>query len=348
MDISGSYTLYAPREEVWKALLDPETLKRAVPGCESLEPIGENEYAVRMNVGVAGVRGIYDGTLQVLDAQKPASYRMVVDGAGTRGILHGDGTLHLEAKDAGTTVVRYTGQAQLGGGIASVGMRMAGGAANMLIRQYFVRLAGLLPNMPATAEAPAPAMAATASAPAAPDTASPAIAESEPTLPEPPPASESTPAAVDAPALVNPGMSEASPGMMPSTGDDVGAQNRSSQLDAAPAADANAAPATAVEPASTPIPEPTAEETPAPEPMAERTPMPVDAMMPPPTAPIHPPQPASLASAAAPAATPAAAPVKASVADPARTPRMTVGWRAALFITVLVVVLLIVWLFIRQ
>jgi uncharacterized protein len=344
MDISGSYTLYAPREEVWKALLDPEALKRTVPGCESLEQIGENEYAVRMSVGVAGVKGVYDGTLQVLDAQKPDSYRMVVDGAGTRGILHGDGTLHLEAKDASTTVVRYTGQAQLGGAIASVGMRMAGGAANMIIKQYFVRLAKLLPSMPATSEAPSPAMAAMASAPAAPEVTSPALAESEPPQPETSPASEPSPAAIDAPALVNPEMSGVSPGMMPSTSDEVGAQ--SSQAYAAPATDVNTAPATAAEPAPTPMPEPAAEETPAPEPepMAERAPMPVDALMPPPTAPIHPPQPASLAAAPA----PAAAPVKASEASPTPTPRMSSAWRAGLIIVVLVVVLLIVWLLIRQ
>ncbi|HET8907709.1 MAG TPA: hypothetical protein VFN11_12175, partial [Ktedonobacterales bacterium] len=234
--------------------------------------------------------------------------------------------------------------------IASVGMRMAGGAANLLIKQYFVRLADLLPSMPATSEAPSLAMAAMTSVPAAPDAASPTIAESEPPQPEQASASEPTPAAMDAPALVNPGMSGVSPGMMPSAGDDAGAQR--SQVDAAPATDVNAAPETAAQPASTPMPEPTptAEETPAPEPMAapvptaESAPMQVDAMMPPPTAPIHPPQPASLASAAAPAATP----VKAPVADQARTPLMNFPWRAGLFIAVLVVVLLIVWLFIRQ
>ena len=42
MDISGSYTLNAPREQVWDALFDPHTLKRAVPGCESLNRVGDN------------------------------------------------------------------------------------------------------------------------------------------------------------------------------------------------------------------------------------------------------------------------------------------------------------------
>ena len=165
MDISGSYTLHAPREQVWDALLDPDILKRTVPGCESLERTGDNEYAARLHVGVAGIRGIYDGTLKVLDTLQPDSYRLIVDGTGTRGILHGDGMVRLEAHDPGETVVRYSGQARLGGTVASVGMQVASGAANMLIKQYFAHLADLLPTS-ATAAVASEAAAVSVAAPA--------------------------------------------------------------------------------------------------------------------------------------------------------------------------------------
>lgn len=154
MDISGSYTLYAPRERVWAALLDPDMLKQAIPGCERLDKEGEDTYLLRLSVGVAAVKGVYDGTLRLADPQPPQRYRMIVDGKGTRGVLHGDGTLALEARDANTTVVSYSGQAQLGGPIAGVGMRIAGSAANMLIKSYFARLTDALAE-----GAPAPASA---------------------------------------------------------------------------------------------------------------------------------------------------------------------------------------------
>jgi uncharacterized protein len=169
MNISGSYTLNAPREQVWNALLDPDLLKRAIPGCESLEPTGDNQYAVRLNVAVAGVKGVYQGTLQMLDAQKPESYRVVLDGAGTRGIVHSDGVLRLETNAAGTTDLHYTGQAQLGGALASLGAQVASGAANMLVKQYFGRMADLLPAMPA----PAPVAASAAPPVPEPDVALP-------------------------------------------------------------------------------------------------------------------------------------------------------------------------------
>lgn len=183
MNISGSYTLRAPREQVWDALLDPNTIRQAVPGCESLEQTGDNQYAMRLNVGVAGVKGVYNGDLRVLDAQKPETYRVVIDGTGARGILHGGGVVRLEASDASTTIVHYTGQAQLGGALASLGMQVASGAANMLIKQYFVRLTNLLPAAPI-----APVAADFAAAPMASESST-AAATTEPAPPAEPVAS---------------------------------------------------------------------------------------------------------------------------------------------------------------
>ena len=144
MEITGSYTVYAARDRVWAALLDPDLLQRTIPGCEELERIGEDTYRMRLHVGVAAVKGTYDGKLRLADLKPPESYRLTAEGSGARGVLRGDGMLILEARDAATTVVSYTGQAQLGGPIAGVGMRVAGGAANMIIKSYFSKLADIL------------------------------------------------------------------------------------------------------------------------------------------------------------------------------------------------------------
>ena len=162
MDISESYTLHAPCEQVWDTLLAPDTLRRSVPGCESLEQTGNASYAVRLNVTIDEIQGVYDGTLHLLDMRKPEMYRMVVDGAGVRGDLHSSAALRLEVKDADTTVVHCSGQARLGGAIASVDTEAADGAANKLVRQYFDQLVELLPDTSAGITAPdAPATTVT-------------------------------------------------------------------------------------------------------------------------------------------------------------------------------------------
>jgi uncharacterized protein len=202
MDISGSYTLSAPREQVWDALLDPNIVTRTVPGCESVEQTDDNQYAIRLNVGVAGLKGFYDNTLRVLDAQKPEMYRIIVDGTGVRGILHGDGVVRLEARDASTTVVHYTGQAQLGGAIAGLGMQVASGAANMLIKQYFTRLADLLPPAPIAATVSAAPMAIASESSAATAPAAPVATDEQPIVSPLPDATPAETFATPAPAPV--------------------------------------------------------------------------------------------------------------------------------------------------
>lgn len=155
MDISGSYTLNYPRERVWDALLDPDLLRRAVPGCQTLERVAEDTYHIGLSIGIAAVKGVYTGTLRLADLRPPDHLRMVVDGKGARGNLHGDGTLTLTAPSVDSTTITYTGQAQLNGPIAAVGNRLAGGAASMLIKMFFSRLGAALKEGEA-AEQPEP------------------------------------------------------------------------------------------------------------------------------------------------------------------------------------------------
>ena len=39
MNLNGETIIAAPPETVWRALNDPDVLRRAIPGCESLEKI---------------------------------------------------------------------------------------------------------------------------------------------------------------------------------------------------------------------------------------------------------------------------------------------------------------------
>jgi carbon monoxide dehydrogenase subunit G len=137
MDIEGTYTFQdAPVERVWQLLLDPQVLARTIPGCDRLEPVGEDTYEATMNVGVSAVKGVYTGRVTISDKQAPHHFHIAVEGSGTRGFIKGEGTLDLTQQN-GHTVARYKGTAQLGGAIAGVGMRMVGGAAKMLINQFF-------------------------------------------------------------------------------------------------------------------------------------------------------------------------------------------------------------------
>ena len=45
MQVEGQYTINAPIERVWAYLQDPAGLQACIPGCEKLEPRGEEVLA---------------------------------------------------------------------------------------------------------------------------------------------------------------------------------------------------------------------------------------------------------------------------------------------------------------
>ena len=120
MKISGSYTLPLPRERAYQIMQDPEILARAIPGCESLEKIGPDEYRMKMKMALASLSGAFEGKVRITEQTPPESFRLVVEGSGKIGFVKGDGLLKLSPVEGGTEV-SYDGEAQVGGTMAAVG-----------------------------------------------------------------------------------------------------------------------------------------------------------------------------------------------------------------------------------
>ncbi len=144
MKLEGSYKVAAPRDIVWKYLLNPEVLARAMPGCEKLDPNPDGSYSAELKMGIAMVRGTYRGRVEILDPVPPEHFRMKVEGQGSGGFLKGEGTLTL-AESGSETLISYTGEAQVGGLFASVGQRMILTAARQIVEQFFQAFAKQVP-----------------------------------------------------------------------------------------------------------------------------------------------------------------------------------------------------------
>lgn len=134
MDVSGDYVFDAPQQLVWDALLDPNVLGSIMPGGKGFEQTGENQYGGVLEVKVGPVQGTFQGQIVLSDIVPPESYQIVVDGKGATGFVKGTGNLHLEPRDQ-QTYLQYSGTAQVGGRIASVGQRLIDSAARSIIRQ---------------------------------------------------------------------------------------------------------------------------------------------------------------------------------------------------------------------
>jgi carbon monoxide dehydrogenase subunit G len=139
--ISGTYTLPLSQERAYAVMQDPDVLARAIPGCESLEKVGPDEYRMKMKMALASLSGAFEGKVRITEQTPPNSFRLVVEGTGRIGFVKGDGLLKLSPAEAGGTEVAYEGEAQVGGTIAAVGQRLIDGTAKTMIKKFFDKLA---------------------------------------------------------------------------------------------------------------------------------------------------------------------------------------------------------------
>jgi len=133
--LQGEYIFDGPREEVWEIVRDPEVLATALPGTQSLEQVGESEYAGTMHVRIGPVAGVFAGKIIVSDEVPPESCTLEVEGKGAPGFANGTGHMSLTEQEDGRTLLRYEGDMQVGGRIASVGQRLIDSASKSMIAQ---------------------------------------------------------------------------------------------------------------------------------------------------------------------------------------------------------------------
>jgi hypothetical protein len=141
MEMQGSRRLAVTQQQAWDALNDPQVLKVCIPGCEKVEPAGDNQYAIGMGVKVGPVAAKFAGKIRLQDVQPPTSYTLTFEGnGGAAGFGKGSAKVNLAppAEGAGCELT-YTAQAQVGGRIAQVGQRLVDGVAKSMAEDFFRR-----------------------------------------------------------------------------------------------------------------------------------------------------------------------------------------------------------------
>ncbi len=137
--IQGSVVVDAPCEDVYNLLLDPELMKQVVnkiPGIsvERLEQVSENEYNGAATIGVAMVKGTYDGKITILEQRVGEYVKLRGEGKGGGNWTTGEAELTLSQQD-GKTLMSYLGQGNISGQLASVGQRLVDTVGRQFVDQ---------------------------------------------------------------------------------------------------------------------------------------------------------------------------------------------------------------------
>ena len=140
MELTGEYTIPAPREKVWQALNDPEVLAACIPGCEELEKVSDTAFTAKAKIKIGPVSVKFAGAVTLEDLDPPKGYSIVGEGkGGVAGFAKGGAKVTLDDV-AGETVLHYIADAQVGGKLAQIGSRLIAGTARKLADRFFSAL----------------------------------------------------------------------------------------------------------------------------------------------------------------------------------------------------------------
>ena len=139
MDLKGEQQLSGTPEQIYNLLQDPDTLASIMPGCDELILVGEDAYEGTIKAKIGPVSSQYKANFKISDKNPPNGYSLHIDGQGPGGFVRGETRIDLEANDDGT-LLKYSGNATVGGKIASIGQRLVESGAKIIIRQGFKAL----------------------------------------------------------------------------------------------------------------------------------------------------------------------------------------------------------------
>jgi len=143
MKLGGSYKLNVRKEVVWKALNDPDTLKKCIPGCEIFEKESDTIFNVTATNQIGSMNATFSGKVVLSNIQKNEGYTLSGEGQSSVGFANGRADVKLKEENEVTTLV-YEVNITVGGKIAQLGSRLIDGVAKKMSDYFFGRFSDLV------------------------------------------------------------------------------------------------------------------------------------------------------------------------------------------------------------
>ena len=143
MKLAGSYKLNVKKEVVWKALNDPNILKRCIPGCETFIKDTSNTFNATATNQIGPMNATFSGIVTLSKIKENESYTLSGEGQSSVGFANGSANVKLIEENEITTLT-YVVNVNVGGKIAQLGSRLIDGVAKKMSDYFFGRFADLV------------------------------------------------------------------------------------------------------------------------------------------------------------------------------------------------------------
>lgn len=182
MHMTGEQRIAAPRQRVWEALNDPETLRASIPGCQTLTKEGDDRFIATVEVKIGPIGARFKGDVSLTDLEPGKGYTITGQGnGGIAGSAKGSAKVQLSDDGAGT-LISYVVEAEVGGRMAQLGGPIIDATAKNLSAKFFSKFGEIVSGASeaTTAGSAAPPASAPAATPAPALTAAPRTSTAAP------------------------------------------------------------------------------------------------------------------------------------------------------------------------
>lgn len=134
---SGAPEISAPRDLVWRRIMDPDFVARSAPGVESVERIDESHFKVISGFGVGAMKLRFTLEVELSNVAPPIALTMRSLGKAPGSEVDVSTDIRLETLEANRTRLNWTAETEVSGTVAIVGARILEGIARKLTDQFW-------------------------------------------------------------------------------------------------------------------------------------------------------------------------------------------------------------------
>jgi carbon monoxide dehydrogenase subunit G len=140
-EFSGSPTIDAPPERVWKRLMDPHFLAQSAPGVEAVETIDPTHFKVVSGFGIGSIRVKLTMDVELYEISQGRSAKMRLHGQAAGSAIDVASKMEVDTVGSNGTQLRWSATSEVSGAVASMGARLMEGAARRLTEQFWTDFA---------------------------------------------------------------------------------------------------------------------------------------------------------------------------------------------------------------
>lgn len=137
LHFDGMFNVTAPKEKVFKILMDIKETSQCIPDLQKLEIRSPDDFVATVKAGVGFIKGEFTLNFSIVEKNAPTHAKLTARGTGIGSTLDMEAVMDLTDTQDGGTCMKWTADAKVGGRVASLGQRLLDGQAEKIIRQLF-------------------------------------------------------------------------------------------------------------------------------------------------------------------------------------------------------------------